>query len=119
MKINITNETKLAEAIKNAEGRATVRTITVHDIKHTLDKIPVPKSKLSGTKVHYDGAEHFPNAYKYKPESTHWYAENINGKWYVTNICRNTCPNRTTWRTSIQYSEDAKKWLIENASYIW
>lgn len=119
MKINITNEMKLAEAIKQAEGRATARTITVDDIKRQLEKIPVPKAKLDGTKVHYNGAEHFPNAYKYRPESTHFIAENIKGKWYITDIYRDTCPNRETWRMSIKYSEAAKAWLLENASYVW
>ena len=119
MKINITNETKVNEAIKKAEGRATARTVTARDIVNQLNKIRVPKSKLSGTVVHYDGAEHFPNAYKYRPESTHWVAENKNGKWYLTDVYRHTCPNRYKWRMGIEFSDVAKQWIIENESYIW
>ena len=118
MKILITNENKLNAAIAEAEGRATVRTIKADDIAWILNKIKVPKSKLDGTTVHYDGAEHFPNAYKYRPESTHFTAENIKGKWYVTDIYRATCPNRTTWNTCIEYSPNAKEWILENAKYM-
>ena len=118
MKINIDNTEKLTIAIKEAEGKATARTIKASDIQYILHDISegIPKAKLHGTKVHYDGAQHFPNAYKYRAESTHWSAENIKGKWYVTSISRGTCPNRikNTW---IEFSEEAKKRIIENASY--
>ena len=117
MKIIITNEEKLATAIKEAEGRATARTVTPFDIALTLENVSrgIPKALLHGTKVEYTGAQHFPNAYKYRPESTHWRAENIKGKWYVTSIFRSTCPNRNN-DTSVIYSEEAKQRIIENAS---
>lgn len=120
MKINITNKEKLTAAIKEAEGRATARTVTANDITRVLNNIGkgIPKTKLSGTVVHYDGAEYFPNAYKYRPESTHWVAENIKGKWYVTDIHRDTCPNRVRWNTSITYSEEAKQAILDNVSFV-
>lgn len=117
-KINITNTEKLAAAIREAEGRATARTVTVADIINTLDRIKVPKSKLSGTKVHWSGGQKFPSAYKFRPDSTHWTAENVSGKWYVTNIWRDTCPNVSTYSGIIQYSEAAKEWILEKASII-
>lgn len=120
MKINIENKEKLAQAIKEAEGRSTARTITADKIQNILDAVSkgIAKTKLNGTKVFYDGAEHFPNAYKYRPESTHWSAENVKGKWYVTSISRGTCPNRKGGNTSIEYSETAKTAIIENMSYV-
>ena len=118
MKILVTNEQKLNAAIREAEGKATARTITAKDVVRILDRIKVPKNKLNGTVVRYDGAEHFPNAYKYRPESTHFVAENIKGKWYVMAVFRDTCPNRSTWDTMISYSPEAKDWIIENASYM-
>ena len=117
MKILVTNGKKLTEAIMKAEGRATARTITATDICHVLDKIKVPKSKLDGTVVYYDGGEHFANAYKYRPESTHFRAENIKGKWYITDIRRDTCPNRER-SGRISYGEQAKAWIVEDASYL-
>ena len=119
MKINLTNNAKVTAAIKEAEGRATARTVSVEDIVKALGKIKVPKSKLNGTVVRWDGAEHFPNAYRYRPESTHWVAENVNGKWYLTNVYRDTCPNRTTWRMQINYSEEAIAWILEHEKYVW
>ena len=120
MKINIENTTKLAAAIKEAEGKATARTIKETQIVSILHEIEkgIAKKKMSGTRVHYTGAEHFPNAYKYRPESTHWIAENINGKWYVVDIYRDTCPNRSSWNTEIIYSETAKQAILEKAMYV-
>lgn len=116
-KIIITNTEKLDAAIKEAEGKATARTVTAKEIVSTLDRIRVPKSRLNGTKVFWDGGQTFPSAYKYRPDSTHWEAENVKGKWYVTSICRATCPNRSR-SGMIQYSDAAKEWLLEQASII-
>lgn len=120
MKINIDNTEKLTVAIKEAEGKATARTITPKMIQHVLYEVGdgITKAKLHGTTVHYDGGEHFANAYKYRPESTHWKAENIKGKWYITDIYRDTCPNRVN-NTHIKYSEEAKAAIIDNASHCW
>ena len=116
MKIYIKSE-KLSQAIKEAEGKARVRTVTAEDIERILDNISnnIPKAKLHGTKVFYDGAEKFPNAYKYIPESTHWTAENCNGRWYVTDIYRGKCPNKIN-NTFVKYSEEAKQRILQNAS---
>ena len=119
MRINLTNNAKVTEAIKKAEGRATARTVSAEDIVKALAKIKVPKSKLNGTIVQWDGAEHFPNAYKYRPESTHWVAENVNGRWYLIDVFRDTCPNRDTWRMQIDYGEEAIGWILEHEKYVW
>lgn len=116
-KINVKNKEKLVLAIKEAEGRATARTVTYDDIVSVLEDIKVPKSRLHGTIVKYDGGQHFPRAYKYRPESTHWTAINSHGKWYITEICRSYCPNRLS-NGFISYSEDAKKWILSKASEI-
>lgn len=119
MRININNMEKLSAAIKEAEGKSRVRTISAEDIQEALHDIEhgIAKKKLHGTIVHYDGAEHFPHAYKYRPESTHWTAENIRGKWYVTDIKRAACPNRSTWNTIIVYSDEAKEAILEAAAH--
>ncbi len=120
MKIIVTNQEKLNAAIREAEGKATVRTVSATGIIMVLNKVGsnIAKSKLSGTKVHYDGGQHFAKAYKYTPESTHWIAENIKGKWYITDIYRGICPNKTK-NTHVEYSETAKQAIIENASDCW
>ena len=118
MKINIKYTEKLEKAIEEAQGRATARTVTANEICRILQSVGdgVAKANLSGTKVHYTGAQHFPNAYKYRPDSTHWTAENIRGNWYVTDIWRGACPNRTKWNTEVEYSEIAKEAILESLS---
>lgn len=117
-KINITHVEKLNAAIKEAEGRATARTISADVITRIIEKASrnIPKKKLSGTIVYYDGAEHFPYAYKYIPMSTHFEAENFNGRWYVTYIYRDVCPNRKTSSVKVSYSDTAKEYIIKEAS---
>ena len=119
MKINIDNTEKLAIAIKEAEGRATERTVEARDIQYILNEVGdgIPKAKLHGTKVYYSGARHFAKSYKYRPNSTHWAAENIKGKWYVTDIHRDVCPNRRV-NTVIEYSEEAKATIIYESSNV-
>lgn len=119
MKININAVDKVQAELDRVQNRCKSRTIMATDITKILNKISVPKSRLSGTKVYWDGAEKFANAYKYKPgNSTHWEAENINGRWYVTDIYRSMCPNRSTFKGEIEYSDSAKEWIIKNASMI-
>lgn len=118
MKINIANIEKLQAELDKVQDRCTARTVTAQQIVDTLNSISVPKCHLHGTTVHWDGAEKFPNAYKYTPDSTHWRAENVNGRWYITDICRDTCPNRTTRQGRIIFSESAKAWIIERESNI-
>lgn len=118
MKINITAEEKLQKALDEVQSRCKVRVVTAKDIIETLNGIAVPKSRLNGTKVYWDGAERFPSSYKYTPESTHWTAENVHGRWYVTNIYRYICPNRRTHSGKIEFSEDAKAWILSEASMI-
>ena len=120
-RINIANTNKLQKAIEDAQGRATARTITVDTILRILgniDKLGIPRKRLNGTTVDYDGAEKFPSSYKWVPESTHFSAEFKNGKWFVTHIWRGGCPNLKTSRGFIAFSDEAKKWLLEDLSKI-
>jgi len=113
----VTDE-QLDEMIKEVEGRATARTITAKRIREILadvqQKVPTKKA-LEQTKVVYTGAEKFPNAYKYTPESTHFSAEFLHGAWVITDIYRTTCPNRYA-NINVTYSESAKAAIIEALS---
>ena len=91
--IKITNVEKITEAIKAAEGRATVRTIThaemIDAISTVERKLSIPKKYLDGISITVDyNAQSFPNAYKYLPESTHFDAINKKGIWYITAVYR-------------------------------
>ena len=118
-KIIMNNESKkeaLQMELDALQRKCSARTLDATDVIRILEKVEqdldITKKALNGTKVHYDGSEHFPSAYKYKPECTHFLAEH-NGKcWVVTNVYRGTCNNREK-NTNITLSETAKEALLE------
>jgi len=87
----------LENAIKEAEGRATLRTIQAKTILIVLNDIDyrfafASKKSREGLKINVDyNAQDFPNAYKYTPESTHFTAEYKNGSWRITGVYRDRC----------------------------
>ncbi len=110
----------LRKALEEAEGRATARTLTAAKICEILrgieERCPTKKA-LEGTVVRYDGGEHFPSAYKYTPESTHFTAEYKRGSWRITDIHRGVCPNRLSSGT-IEFSEAAEDAILNELSKI-
>ena len=121
--INEKNSERITSEIKAAEGKATARTVTLKDIEKAIARAEkpfgnrIPKAKLDGTHIFYDGGEKFPNAYKYTPYSTHFELENVNGKWYLLDVCRAICPNRMS-SGHIKYGDAAQAWIIEQAATI-
>ena len=119
--INGNHAEKLTDALETLQARCTARTITASEVEDILDyatsKLGISKKAMTGTKLVYTGAEHFPNAYKYRPESTHFTAEHNGRFWVITEIARATCPNRAD-NTHLNLSESAKAALLERfASY--
>lgn len=84
---------KLSAELAEVQKRCTARTISpwdiiaeVDDLKNTLN---VSIKALEGIRAEIDThAQKFPNAYKYTPESTHYFIEVIKGSFYVTEIKR-------------------------------
>ena len=98
---NVTTPTgrkALEEALNTIQKGCRVRTLALEDIDRILERIErelnVPRYKLAGTKVFYTGAEHFPNAYQGRPESTQFTAEHNGRAWRIIQIARDDCPNR-------------------------
>lgn len=107
----------IEEAIKQAEGRATVRTITAAKLIMTLadveDKLGISKKSLQGIKVCADlNAQKLPNAYKWRAESTHFTAEYKSGNWVITDIRRDYLSQRNT-EIEIVHTDASKAALIE------
>lgn len=106
---------ELREIIARAEGRATVRRLDVDNIMDALDSVPrcVLKKHLPGCEVHCNPcAQEFPNAYGYRPESTHFTAERRSRDWYLTNVYRDTC---TSSRGRLVLTDGAKADIIAAA----
>lgn len=91
--INDGNMAKIEAWIKEAEGKATARTIKAQDIADACQYIEktlgIAKTHMEGVEFSVDiHAQNFPNAYKYRAESTQFEVIRQGGKWRVTNICR-------------------------------
>lgn len=109
----------LKNAIKEAEGRASARTITAEEILSTLirieDDLHISKKAMDGIRMIADiNSQSFPRAYKYTPESTHFSAEYKNGSWRLTDIYRAECKN--SFHIHIDHTEESKKAIIERLS---
>lgn len=107
----------LSAAIREAEGRATARTITARDIVSRLKEIEkglnIHKKNMNGISVHVDeNAQDFPRAYKYTPESTHFYATFKGGSWIITGIERARCRSASQ-KITITLTEEAKAAIID------
>ena len=110
---------KVYSAIREAEGRATERTLTLSIILDNLiiveNRLDVSKKALNGTKVFADPhAQKFPRAYKYVPMSTHFSAEFENGKWYLLSVDRERCTEGDGLRLIL--SDSCRSALIDRFS---
>lgn len=123
IKVNIVikeeNKNRIDEAIKKAEGKATARCISHKTVFRIIDSLNgrfgnVSKKNLKGTVIHFDNAQHFPNAYHYRPESTHFKARHNGTNWTLTDVYRDTCPNRMSFYVSIELSDMAKNAILKN-----
>ena len=98
------NKDKIEAIIKEAEGKASARTIGYDDITKAIAKVEeelngIPKKYLEDTVVECDPwAQKLPSAYKYRAESTQFVITFRKGKWRVSNIrryylnqCAGTC----------------------------
>lgn len=119
MEINLKNANameKLKAELDLVQKRTTARNITVEDIVSALAEVEsvlsIPKKSMDGIRVSVDcNAQSFPNAYKYIPESTQFFALYKNGSWRVYNFgrCRVCAPSR---RIVIDHTEASKKALL-------
>lgn len=87
------NSERIAKAIEEAEGRATMRKLTYAAVLVAIERIEgrlgVPKARMEGVSFHVDiWAQDFPNAYKYVPDSTQSTLTLSRGKWRISDIGR-------------------------------
>lgn len=112
------NRDKINAAIKEAEGRATARTINYDDI---VDDITNIETKLNIAKKHMTGcyawvdhnAQAFPSAYKYKPESTHYCIQRTASGWVLVSVDRMTT-NSPSGRYELELTEEAQDAILES-----
>lgn len=108
-KIYSTDTDALNEAIREAEGRATARTIDAEEVNEKLKRAETmmnwpPKKALAGTKIHvHASTQKLPNAYKYKADSTQVLFEHDGKGWKFV------CAGRYT----LKQSSDSSKIGVE------
>ena len=108
---------KLNLAIIEAEKRCTVRCIGVYDICKTLieieQRLNITKKSMEGVRIFVDyHAQNFPNAYKYRPESTVFEAVYRKGSWRITDIRRGGT-KRSGHGIKITLTEEAQKAVLD------
>lgn len=118
--INLKNAEKIMTAINAAQGRATARTINSFDqlleIVESVEKRigRMPKAALEGTMFMYDFRQHFPQAYKFRPESTEIFCKYSKGSWRLVSVCRNYCPNSNSgYPYALTLSDSAKAEILK------
>jgi len=101
MRINISNKEKIEQELGKVQKNAKVRTIEYQDIitaaNEAGDKLShlLPKKEWVGLVVSADPqAQHFPNAYKFTPESTQFILERGDRDWFLVDVYRERCHDR-------------------------
>ena len=109
-------------AIKDAQGRARVRTLDGICIFRTLveveNRLGISKSAMNGIVVSIDPwAMSFPNSYNGIPMSTQFTATYKDRHWVLTRICRTECKPASR-HIFIVHTEDSKAALVKRFTYM-
>lgn len=117
MLVKDTNKGKIEAMIKEAEGRARVRTITYKDIANAVNylenRLEISKKAMLGVRARIDvNAQSFPRGYKYSPESTHFTVIKTATGWDLVDISRDYTqgPTQQFMLTLTDAAKDAIIW---------
>lgn len=119
--IKESNFPRINAEIEAVEKRCTVRTIdNAETIAKALTKIEnrlnIPKKHMKGIKADIDlHAQTFPNAYKGRPESTHFTATYTGTAWKLESVER-WYTRGPSQRYRVELTEEAKKAIIDRMS---
>lgn len=122
MKIIIkeSNLDRIAAEIKEAEGRATARTITAREILTAAESVTrhlnIPKKAMVGVAASVDlCAQDFPRAYKYTPESTHFCMVYTPSGWALVGVGRSNTRSKNH-AVEFKFTDAAREAIIARAS---
>lgn len=119
--IKFGNRERIEKAIAEAQGRAKERTINFYNILSAplliKEEYGISLKALEGCRFECDpNAQDFPNAYKYKAMSTHFYIEVSKGSFKLTAVEREEC-NRSGHQVTATLTEEAKDAIIEKMTH--
>ena len=111
------NRDKINDVLTEVQRRCTVRTITVQNIfdicANLFDKYGISKKAMEGCVFCVDyHAQHFPNSYKYIPESTHIKIRYHNGNFRVVGIYRHSTTTTPNCAIRASLTDSAKEALV-------
>ncbi len=120
MIINEKNRERVENLIREAEGRATTRTISFEDILNDIKVIErtlgITKKRMTGIRVEVDHhAQNFPRAYKYRAESTQYVICRKANGWDLVSAER-LYTHREGHAYKVELTDDAKQAIIERMS---
>ena len=107
------NYAKINKALVFAEEKCSVRTVLTSEVFSAVDEIEKQLSQVLykkdwvGLKFQIDpNAQTFPGAYKGTPESTIIAIEYKKTSWFVTDIFRGRCTNRSCTTLGLQDKQE-------------
>lgn len=116
--------TPLTEAIKNVEGRASVRTIDASDVLDALitinEKLSIPVKHMDGITAEVDlHSQKFPHSYfsrahRTTPMSTQFRAVFKSGAWRIVYIDRDPVRQINKGKFALTLTETAREAIISN-----
>ena len=122
MKINVNAIETLQSAFAPVQERASVRTMNPemlatrieNQLEPMLTAKGLPKKCWKGLRfIHNANAQTFPHAYKYSPEATLVTIERSSNDWFVTDVRRGYCTNKT-WELVGKLTEEQEAAILKS-----
>lgn len=108
--------------INEAQKKCSVRTITVDDIRSSIENIEdflirlIPKKNWKGIEIEINlHLNEFPNAYSYAPEGTIVRIKRISTRWKIVDAWRGYCNGNSNKRYIISKISDEQKKQITDS----
>jgi hypothetical protein len=118
IKITVNNKSRIEKVLQDVERRSKTRKIETYDylvskVSTVSRKIGITKKAMEGTTfIYYEGAEDFPNAYKFSPQGTKIEVRyGKSGAVYLVDISRDDVDHKKNFY--VRLSESAKKAVLE------
>lgn len=123
--VNEENVEAIKAAIDAAEGKATVRTLTVDDLTEKLDDAErvlmwPPKKDLAGTRIRvHASTEKLPSAYRYRADSTQAVCEHDGKGWVLVEVVRDRLRQSAVYKRGLEIepSEGARAHMLATIAF--
>ena len=123
--VNEENSEAIKAVIDAAEGRASVRTLTVNDLRSKLADaermLYYPSKKaLAGTRVRvHASTEKMPGAYRYRADSTKAVCEHDGKGWVLVEVVRDTLRQSAVYKRGLEIepSDAVRDHIMETLAF--